>query len=76
MTAFPNLWSLKTSQMSECQILLNVVGSFKKADLIFILFLELLQGAEEQFMTQKMVQTNLHFADGNEICVSINAEVL
>lgn len=62
MTTFTNLWSLKTSQISESQILLNVVGSFKKAHLIFILFFKLLQGAEEQFMTQKVLQTSLHFA--------------
>lgn len=38
MTAFPNLQSLKTSQISGSQILLDAVGSLKKADLIFFFF--------------------------------------
>lgn len=38
MTAFPNLRSLKTSNISGSQILLNIIISFKKADLFLNLF--------------------------------------
>lgn len=60
MTAFQNLQSLGTRQISGSQILYNAAGSFQKAGLIIIFLL--LQGAEELSITQKVLQTNLHFA--------------